>query len=142
MSPNPTHSYLRWPIALCLAVFPAKAQAPISQKMPSPPRGLCRSRSPEHCPLPTGATSRTQRSGLSQRFRTRRRRRRAATRLEHEAYVFLSGDAPPTVNPSLWRQAQLNAIHGLFKVTDRLYQVRGFDILEHDDRRGRSVARS
>jgi alkyl sulfatase BDS1-like metallo-beta-lactamase superfamily hydrolase len=43
-------------------------------------------------------------------------------------YAFITGDAPPTVNPSLWRQAQLNAIHGLFKVTDRLYQVRGFDI--------------
>jgi len=36
--------------------------------------------------------------------------------------------APDTVNPSLWRQAQLNAIHGLFKVTDRVYQIRGFDI--------------
>ena len=36
--------------------------------------------------------------------------------------------APDTVNPSLWRQAQLNAIHGLFKVTDRIYQVRGIDI--------------
>src|SRR6188474_1866948 len=43
-------------------------------------------------------------------------------------YAFVTGDAPPTVNPSLWRQAQLNAIHGLFNVTDRLYQVRGFDI--------------
>lgn len=37
-------------------------------------------------------------------------------------------DSPDTVNPSLWRQAQLNAIHGLFKVTDRVYQVRGMDI--------------
>src|SRR5438105_3472668 len=45
-----------------------------------------------------------------------------------QPYAFVTGDAPPTVNPSLWRQAQLNAIHGLFKVTDRLYQVRGFDI--------------
>ena len=43
-------------------------------------------------------------------------------------YAFVTGEAPPTVNPSLWRQAQLNALHGLFKVTDRLYQVRGFDI--------------
>jgi alkyl sulfatase BDS1-like metallo-beta-lactamase superfamily hydrolase len=39
-----------------------------------------------------------------------------------------SSDVPESVNPSLWRQAQLNAIHGLFKVTDRVYQVRGFDI--------------
>ena len=37
-------------------------------------------------------------------------------------------DSPDTVNPSLWRQAQLNAIHGLFKVTERVYQVRGMDI--------------
>jgi alkyl sulfatase BDS1-like metallo-beta-lactamase superfamily hydrolase len=44
-------------------------------------------------------------------------------------YDFLkANEAADTVNPSLWRQAQLNAIHGLFKVTDRVYQVRGFDI--------------
>lgn len=44
-------------------------------------------------------------------------------------YAFLQKDTPPaTVNPSLWRQAQLNAIHGLFKVTERVYQVRGFDL--------------
>lgn len=44
-------------------------------------------------------------------------------------YDFLKNDqVPATVNPSLWRQAQLNAIHGLFKVTERVYQVRGLDI--------------
>ena len=43
-------------------------------------------------------------------------------------YDFLDADAPPTVNPSLWRQAQLNAINGLFKVTDGVYQVRGFSL--------------
>ena len=36
--------------------------------------------------------------------------------------------APETVNPSLWRQSQINGISGLFKVTDRMYQVRGQDI--------------
>jgi len=46
-----------------------------------------------------------------------------------DAYAFLRDDtAPATVNPSLWRQAQLNLRHGLFKVTDRIYQVRGFDL--------------
>ena len=44
------------------------------------------------------------------------------------AYDFLKGDAPATVNPSLWRHAQLLSKHGLFKVSDRVYQVRGFDI--------------
>src|SRR5438552_3795163 len=44
-------------------------------------------------------------------------------------YDFLKQNEPvDSVNPSLWRQAQLNGIHGLFKVTDRVYQVRGFDI--------------
>ena len=34
-------------------------------------------------------------------------------------YAFLGDEhAPPTVNPSLWRQARLNMHHGLFRVTD------------------------
>ncbi|MGC4082253.1 MAG: MBL fold metallo-hydrolase [Vicinamibacterales bacterium] len=40
----------------------------------------------------------------------------------------LQDSAPDTVNPSLWRLAQLNAIHGLFKVVDGMYQVRGFSL--------------
>ena len=45
------------------------------------------------------------------------------------ALGFLKGECPDTVNPSLWRQAQLNALHtGLYEVTDGLYQVRSFDI--------------
>ncbi len=44
------------------------------------------------------------------------------------AYDFLQGTAPDTVNPSLWRHAQLNANVGLFKVMDGVYQLRGFDI--------------
>jgi len=44
-------------------------------------------------------------------------------------YAFLADEQPPpTVNPSLWRQARLNMHHGLFQVTDRIYQIRGFDI--------------
>ncbi|HEN8711898.1 TPA: MBL fold metallo-hydrolase [Pseudomonas putida] len=45
-----------------------------------------------------------------------------------QRYAFLKGEAPATVNPSLWRIAQLNTIAGLFKVTDRIYQVRGLDL--------------
>jgi alkyl sulfatase BDS1-like metallo-beta-lactamase superfamily hydrolase len=44
-------------------------------------------------------------------------------------YGFLDdAQAPATAHPALWRQARLNAVHGLFKVTDRIYQVRGFDL--------------
>jgi alkyl sulfatase BDS1-like metallo-beta-lactamase superfamily hydrolase len=56
-----------------------------------------------------------------------------------QAYDFLSKDqAPESVNPSLWRLAQLNAHAGLFEVSPRLYQVRGLDlanmtIIEGDD---------
>jgi alkyl sulfatase BDS1-like metallo-beta-lactamase superfamily hydrolase len=46
-----------------------------------------------------------------------------------EQYAFLSPEqAPSSANPSLWRQARLNMVHGLFKVCNRIYQVRGFDI--------------
>lgn len=39
-----------------------------------------------------------------------------------------SDDVPDTVNPSLWRIAQLNLINGLFEVVPGVYQVRGFDL--------------
>ncbi len=47
---------------------------------------------------------------------------------DFDVYTFLESSAPATVNPSLWRRAQLNAQVGLFKVTDGVYQLRGFDI--------------
>jgi alkyl sulfatase BDS1-like metallo-beta-lactamase superfamily hydrolase len=40
----------------------------------------------------------------------------------------LRGERPDTVDPSLWRQAQLMARHGLYKVAEGLHQVRGFDL--------------
>ena len=47
---------------------------------------------------------------------------------DFDAFNFVEGKAPQTVNPSLWRHAMLNAQIGLFKVTDGIYQLRGFDI--------------
>jgi len=44
------------------------------------------------------------------------------------AYDFVDGEAPVSVNPSLWRQARLNNIHGLFEVTQGVYQLRGYDL--------------
>lgn len=44
------------------------------------------------------------------------------------AWDFLKGPAPASVNPSLWRQSQLLAKHGLFEVTPGVWQVRGFDL--------------
>lgn len=45
-----------------------------------------------------------------------------------KSYGFLRGDWQPTVNPSLWRQAQLNLYSGLYKVQDRIYQIRSYDL--------------
>ena len=39
-----------------------------------------------------------------------------------------TGAPPATVNPSLWRNATLVAKHGLFKVQDGIWQVRGYDL--------------
>ncbi len=43
-------------------------------------------------------------------------------------FAFEQGEAPNTVNPSLWRQAKLNSKYGLYKVSDGIYQVRGYDV--------------
>jgi len=46
-----------------------------------------------------------------------------------KGYEFLANkQAPDTVNPALWRHARLNMASGLFKVTERVYQVRGHDM--------------
>jgi alkyl sulfatase BDS1-like metallo-beta-lactamase superfamily hydrolase len=44
------------------------------------------------------------------------------------SFIEQGSPNPDTVNPSLWRQAQLNNIHGLFAVDDGLWQARGYDI--------------
>jgi alkyl sulfatase BDS1-like metallo-beta-lactamase superfamily hydrolase len=52
-------------------------------------------------------------------------------RAVYDAEAFTAattGECPDTVNPSLWRQAQLTGIHGLFEVTGGIYQIRGYDL--------------
>lgn len=59
---------------------------------------------------------------------------------DRRPYAFLDAkEAPDTVNPSLWRQARLNAVHGLFEVVpDKIWQVRGYDISVMTIIRGKS----
>ena len=47
---------------------------------------------------------------------------------DNDSYAFLTGSAPETVNPSLWRQSQLLSHQGLYEVVPGIYQVRGFDL--------------
>lgn len=53
---------------------------------------------------------------------------RAVWDVARHAFITDAAAAPDTVNPSLWRQAQLNRRHGLFEVAPRCWQVRGYDI--------------
>ncbi|MGL6257807.1 alkyl/aryl-sulfatase [Vibrio sp. WXL210] len=47
---------------------------------------------------------------------------------EYKKFITLEASAPDSVNPSLWRNAQLNMLNGLFEVTEGIYQVRGYDL--------------
>ena len=59
---------------------------------------------------------------------------------DRRPYAFLSAEqGPDTVNPSLWRQARLNAVHGLFEVVPgKIWQIRGYDISVMTIIRGKS----
>lgn len=59
---------------------------------------------------------------------------------DRRPYEFLSQTkAPDTVNPSLWRQARLDAVHGLFEVVPgKIWQIRGYDISVMTIIRGKS----
>ena len=59
---------------------------------------------------------------------------------DRRPYAFLSkAEAPDTVNPSLWRQARLDAVHGLFEVVPgKIWQARGYDISVMTIIRGKS----
>lgn len=44
------------------------------------------------------------------------------------AFDFMAGASPDSVNPSLWRHNSLLRKHGLFRVSQGVWQVRGFDV--------------
>ncbi|MDG9924299.1 MULTISPECIES: alkyl sulfatase dimerization domain-containing protein [unclassified Pseudomonas] len=46
----------------------------------------------------------------------------------YKQYIAADKPAPDSVNPSLWRHAQLSMEYGLFRVTEGIYQVRGYDV--------------
>jgi alkyl sulfatase BDS1-like metallo-beta-lactamase superfamily hydrolase len=55
-----------------------------------------------------------------------------------EAYAFVDGPAPATVNPSLWRHMRHLKHHGLYQVSENVWQVRGFDLANMTIIRGAS----
>ena len=120
-----------WPIALCLALVhvPAQAQTPVAPKDAEPATRAAQDAIAKALPFADRADFEDANFGFVATLPDAHIAGDGPRPIwSMKPYAFVSGDAPTTVNPSLWRQAQLNAIHGLFKVTDRLYQVRGFDI--------------
>ncbi|OBT52573.1 hypothetical protein VE04_07191 [Pseudogymnoascus sp. 24MN13] len=54
---------------------------------------------------------------------------RGDTVWDNDEFNFLHQQpCPETVNPKLWRQAQLLSKQGLYRISSSIYQVRGFDI--------------
>lgn len=46
-----------------------------------------------------------------------------------DAYEFIGDTVPDTINPSLYRQAQMNnEAYGLYQVNDKIFQIRGTDL--------------
>jgi len=63
---------------------------------------------------------------------------RVVWRLDAFDFIGEEAPAPDTVNPSLWRQSQIVRMHGLYEVTDGIYQVRGYDLSNVTFIRGRT----
>lgn len=57
---------------------------------------------------------------------------------DSQRFDFVDGDAPETVNPSLWRQERVSGIGGLFEVVPGIYQVRSLDLSNISFIRGRT----
>ena len=102
---------------------------PITPRAATDATTAANTRVAEHLPLGDRADFERARRGLLRTLDPPVVRNGAGAAIwDLDAYAFLDQACPPEVNPSLWRQAQLNAIHGLFEVCDGIYQVRGYDL--------------
>ena len=61
---------------------------------------------------------------------------------DNDSYAFLQGEAPDSVNPSLWRQSQLVARQGLYEVVPGHLPGARPRPVEHHVHRGRDAASS
>ena len=82
----------------------------------------------DELPLADQADFEAARRGLIARDKNLKIRSNGEVVWDMPAYGFMEGEAPASVNPSLWRQGRLNNIHGLFEVTEGIYQLRGYDL--------------
>lgn len=123
-------------IAACMAQSVAAAQAPVAA---SPMTAASNAAVLKQLPFSDRTDYESVNRGLIAPFTDPIKTADGKVIWDMQSYAFLDKDqAPDTVNPSLWRLAQLSAHAGLFEVSPRLYQVRGLDlanmtIIEGDD---------
>jgi alkyl sulfatase BDS1-like metallo-beta-lactamase superfamily hydrolase len=114
----------------CAAVPAAAQQQPASAaKQASAATLAANAVAARTMPADSRADRAAVRRGLIQEFTGQIVNANGEVILDTRSYDFLRAGAPAaTVNPSLWRHASFYALAGLFKVTDRVYQLRGFDL--------------
>ncbi|MDH1265662.1 alkyl sulfatase dimerization domain-containing protein [Pseudomonas sp. GD03944] len=116
-------------LTLALIAFGAHAEQPVAAK---PATAITQQRNQawlQRLPFEDRADFDSARRGLIEPFDGVIRNADGKPVWNRMAYNFLDGnDAPASVNPSLWRIAQLNNIAGLFEVRERVYQIRGMDL--------------
>lgn len=117
---------------LSLALFGGFVATSLAAETPKPATALTASVNAawnERLPFADQADFQAARRGLIEAFDGVIRDEDGKPAWDLPAYAFLNGKpAPDSVNPSLWRQAQLNNVAGLFQVSERLYQLRGMDL--------------
>lgn len=119
-------------VALPLGLASAAAQAQASPVPPQPASAATAARNAAvlgQLPFADRADYEAARRGLVARYPGPIQDADGKLVWEPGAYDFLRPErAADSVNPSLWRQAQLNAEAGLFKVADGIYQLRGLSL--------------
>lgn len=123
------HSFVALVVAIYLSSGQLWAAENASAKAASPATASANHELLKQLPFADRADYEAARRGLVAAFEGEVRNAEGKPIWNTHAYDFLQQqEAPDTVNPSLWRMAQLNANAGLFQVTDGLYQVRGLDL--------------
>ncbi|SCU75936.1 Glucose-methanol-choline oxidoreductase:Beta-lactamase-like:FAD dependent oxidoreductase:GMC oxidoreductase [Cupriavidus necator] len=116
-------------MALALATGAHAAEPPMQSKPASPVTAASNAAVLEQLPFEDHADFEDALRGLVAPFRGDIRNAQGRVIWSASTYDFQQAvQSPDTVNPSLWRMARLNNNAGLFRVTDRVYQVRGLDL--------------
>lgn len=115
--------------ALTLALTAAAADGAASAKPASQPTATLNGAVRQQLPFADRADFEAARRGLVAPFQGQIKTAKGEVAWDTHAFDFLlKGEAPDTVNPSLWRLAQLNTNAGLYLVSEGIYQVRGLDV--------------